>query len=247
MKRAISLTLLLMLAHATAWGEAPQVLTRSAEGLASEDPTLLEQRLEQAPVITAQPRTESTVTGLAARDCGCFELFDAWASQTRDDDGDGYHHRISVEFDADTASARETVYAKLYLRRDYGPWTLYSETGLFDIRYDEAADRYRIDTDLLEGFPPGRYDLMIDLHALYHTGIVASRVVSFDARGDLLYLEDEQHDTPPTEVVIVTPPVDEIVIIEDDPYAGALTPGGLLAMGLLGWLRRRTRIKGSAA
>ncbi len=212
--------------------------TQSAGGLASDDS--INTRLETAPIM--QTITIGNVANTAAKTvCGCFEIFDVWVGQSEDFDGDGYHRKISVEFDADTSNARETVYAKLYLRRDAGPWLLYAETGLFDIRYDSAADIYRIDTRLLEGFPPDRYELLIELHALYHTGVVASYSVNFDQHGDLLRLEDSTQDKPVVDVIISPePPPGEVVIVgEGSIYAGSLTPGWILALGLLLSARRK--------
>ena len=233
--KSILLAFVLMAPVATL---AAAPLSQSVEGPA-ESADSKARPLSEAPAVeglVGRPAARG-----AARDCGCFEIFDVWVEQREDRDGDGYHQVIGVEFDADTTSARETVYARLYLRRDAGPWVLYSETGLFDIRYDEAADRYRVTTRLLEGFPPGRYELAIDLYALYRSGVVASRTVAFDQHGELLYLEDELNDEPPVEVIVIAPapPGGEVVVIEDDPaYAGSMSPAWLLALGLVGFARR---------
>ena len=213
-------------------------LSRSAGALAREGVT--EEQLLAAPAVSGQVQPPSTRQA-ARSDCACFEIFDVWLRQSIDEDGDGYHRRLNVEFDADTTHAHETVYAKLFLRRDHGPWVLYSETDLYDIHYDDSIDSYEITTDLIEGYPPGRYELMIDLYALYYEGIVASRVIHFDDAGRPLYLEDEQHDQPGTDVIIITtdPQPEGIVIIEDDDVqAGGLTPAWLLALLVLAGLRR---------
>jgi hypothetical protein len=233
--KTLLLALILMM-PALSLAAVPQ--TRSVEGLSREGGAN-EQQLPAATIRLAAPQANARRSA-SHTDCGCFEIFGAWVDQYEDRDGDGYHRKIRVEFDADTRNARETVYAKLYLRREHGPWVLYSETGLFDIRYDEAGDRYEIVTELLEGFPPGRYDLMIELYALYYSGMVASRTVSLDEHGHLLYLEDATSDTAETEVIVITPPPSgEVVIIEDDPYAGGSTPLWILSLGMLALWRRQ--------
>ena len=217
----------------------PLPLTRSAGALAREGVT--EEQLLAAPAVSGQVQPLSTRQA-ARSGCGCFEIYDVWIRQSVDEDGDGYHQRLSVEFDADTTNAHETVYAKLYLRRDNGPWVLYSETDLYDIHYDDSIDSYEVSTQLLEGFPPGRYELMIDLYALYYDGIVASRIIRFDDAGQPLYLEDEQHDQPSVEVIVITPDPqpDGVVVIEDSSvYAGSFSPAWLLALALLAGLRRK--------
>ena len=238
--KTLLLALILMM-PALSLAAVPQ--TRSVEGL-TRDGGADEQQLPTAIIRPAQPQAD-TQRSASRVECGCFEIFGAWIDQYDDRDGDGYHRKIRVEFDADTSSARETVYAKLYLRRDHGPWLLYSETGLFDIRYDEAGDRYEIVTELLEGFPPGRYDLMIELHALYYSGVVASRTVSFDEHGRLLYLEDAASDEPEIEVIVITPPPSgEVVIVDDDPYAGGSTPLWILSLGVLAiWRKKGKRFR----
>jgi len=126
-----------------------------------------------------------------------FILFDASAELSGDLDYDGYYHRIKISFDADVDSAQETVYAKLYLSHQGSAWKQYASSELFDIHYDDSADRYEIITELIEGYQPGYYEVLIELHSLHHSGIVASRIVQADDAGFVLSLEDLEHDESP--------------------------------------------------
>ncbi len=123
-----------------------------------------------------------------------FEIFDAWVDLTGDIDYDGYYHRIKITFDADVNSTVETVYAKLYLSFEGGPWKQYTETELFEIYFNSQDDTYETVTELIEGYHPGRYDVLIELHSLFHPGIVASQILTQHDNGYSITLEDLTYD-----------------------------------------------------
>ena len=93
-----------------------------------------------------------------------FSIVDAQSVISRDDDGDGYYHRIRVDFDADVASGTAWVYAKLYLSLEGGPWNLYYTTDSFQIEEELSSDAYTVTTRLLDGYPTGYYDVLIELY-----------------------------------------------------------------------------------
>ena len=124
-----------------------------------------------------------------------FELFDAWIMLTGDLDNDGFFHRMKVSFDADVNTDTETVYAKIYLSHEGGNWFQAAESDLFEIHSNSAEDSYEIVTELVEGYPPGYYEVLIELHSLFHPGIVANRTLSLDMEGYSLALEDQQYDS----------------------------------------------------
>ncbi len=126
-----------------------------------------------------------------------FEIFDAWVSTRGDLDGDGFFHHVSINFDADVSiDAYAAVYAKIYLSRNAAPWFLLATTDLFEIYGDDANDRYAIHSELVEGFSPGYYSVLIELHSLYHDRVVSEYRLDFDIDGHVLALEDLYHDEP---------------------------------------------------
>ncbi len=126
-----------------------------------------------------------------------FEIFDAWVSTRGDLDGDGFFHHVSINFDADVSiDAYAAVYAKIYLSRNSAPWFLLATTDLFEIYGDDANDRYAIHSELVDGFRPGYYSVLIELHSLYHDRVVSEYRLDFDTDGHVLALEDLYHDEP---------------------------------------------------
>ena len=111
-----------------------------------------------------------------------------------DYDGDGYYSEFTLNFDADTDYNTATVYALLYLRYEGGPWELYYTTNDFNISGWSSYDDYQVRTQLTNGFPPGRYDLLIDLYDVYDNSLVVT-LSSWDTYelADL-YLEDNSYE-----------------------------------------------------
>jgi hypothetical protein len=152
--------------------------------------------LEYAQQEPVQPDSGTSQSQLAYHDEAIFEIFDAWLALSGDLDDDGFYHHLRVSFDADVNTEQEVVYAKLYLSREGGPWLQYAETDLFEIYADSADDSYEVLTELIDGYPPGYYDILIELHSLYHPGIVASRIIDEYDAGFAIALEDLEYDDP---------------------------------------------------
>ncbi len=181
-------------------------LTRSAGKLVEDNSTVLTEKLVDSPVLASdksKPRTPeaqmipvSTQSFRSANHGSLieFNIFDTWVELTGDIDSDGYYHHIKTTFDVDVNTPLETVYAKLYLSHEGGPWRQYAETNIFEINYDSISDTYEVVSELIEGYPPGYYDVLIEIHSLYHDGIVASRIITQDVDGYLLTIEDLQND-----------------------------------------------------
>lgn len=125
-----------------------------------------------------------------------LEIYDAYVQRYRDHDYDGYASGISVTFDVDTYNSYESIYARLYLRHESSSvWYHYTTSQVFTIHYDDYADRYTVDTELLEGFPPGSYSLLIEIYSISNDFYpVTSMQLYYDDFGNPLLLEDRQHD-----------------------------------------------------
>jgi len=121
-----------------------------------------------------------------------------------DRDGDGYYTGIDLLFDADTYYDVADVYAVVYLSYEYGPWNEYAETETFTIFGASAGDEYVVETDLVEGYPTGSYDILIELYDAYDNALVASLGPEDTSELAILPLEDIGRDAPSvtTQVVV---------------------------------------------
>ena len=134
--------------------------------------------------------------GIANRHDQLFEIYEADVVTLGDLDGDYYHHALNVYFDVDVSIDSATVYAKLYLSREGEPWTQYFTTDLFVIHGDEYADAYEVETELLEGYAPGYYSVLIEIYSLDHADMVASELLDYHYLGRDVLLEDLSRDQP---------------------------------------------------
>lgn len=134
--------------------------------------------------------------GVANRYDQLFAIFEADVHTVSDLDGDGYHHAINVFFDVDVSTGGATVYAKLYLSREGGPWIQYFTSDLFEIYLDDSGDAYEVATELLEGYPPGYYDVLVEIYSLDHAYLVASEVLDHHYLGKDVMIEDLARDEP---------------------------------------------------
>ena len=161
-----------------------------------------------------------------------FWIFDAVTAVAFDEDRDGYYTRLELEFDADTVFVEADVYAVLYLSRDGGPWNEFTTTAIFTIFGASDDDDYFVDTDLLSGYPPGSYDVLIELYDAFDGALVAEFGPDDSLELYDLPLEDQQSD--------------ELIIIIDDGHhhsGGGSTGFAALALlaGLAGARLRRRR------
>ena len=134
--------------------------------------------------------------GVANRHDQLFEIYDADVQLISDLDDDGFHHAINVYFDVDVSIDSATVYAKLYLSREGEPWSQYFTTDLFVINADDSSDAYEVETELMEGYAPGYYALLVEIYSLDHAYLVASSVLDYHSLGHDVPIEDLQRDEP---------------------------------------------------
>ena len=147
----------------------------------------------QARILTVRPQAKSSNQA--------FWIFDAWVEFFRDDDSDGYFNHFSVEFDADTEYSSAQVYAILYLGNDE-VFKEYHTTSNFSIFSDNSNDSFVVESELLNGFPPGEYEVLIELYNAYSNELIAVYDGNDDADLYLLSLESKEYES--TQVVIVT-------------------------------------------
>jgi len=149
---------------------------------------IVRSRPSEAEDYASSPETQR-FAGIANRYDQLFEIYSADARLIADLDGDGFYHALRVSFDVDVNYDAADVYAKLYLSREGEPWSQYFTTDLFHINGDSAADAYEVETELLEGYYPGYYSLLIEIYSLDHAYMVASEVLDYHTLGRDLPLE----------------------------------------------------------
>lgn len=139
---------------------------RSAEGFSaavgergSAETTILKEQRTQSGTTLSKPRSVALATV-----AGNSWIFDADAVLFDDFDGDGYYRFLSLRFDADTYLPDMYVYAMLYLSADGETWEHYFTTQDFLIGGTVPDDEYFVETELLEGYAPGLYDVLIELY-----------------------------------------------------------------------------------
>ncbi len=180
--------------------------SRSVGKLMSDASVDLKQALQQAePVVRAKSGDDENYlalpesarqAGIANRHDQLFEIYDADVSLLSDLDGDGFHHALNVYFDVDVNHDGATLYAKLYLSREGGPWYQYFTTDLFHIHGDDFGDAYEVETELIDGYPTGYYAVLVEIYSLDHAYMVASEVLDYHYLGRELPLEDYYRDEP---------------------------------------------------
>jgi hypothetical protein len=134
--------------------------------------------------------------GVSNRHDQLFEIYEADVQLIADLDGDGFHHAINVFFDVDVSVDSATVYAKLYLSREGEPWGQYFTTDLFTIHGDDYSDAYEVETELMEGYAPGYYAVLVEIYSLDHVGMVTSTVLDHHSLGKDVTIEDLGRDEP---------------------------------------------------
>ena len=143
-------------------------------------------------------------------------------------DRDGYHHGIDLLFDADTLYAFADVYAVVYLSLDGGPWNEYAVTEDFTIFGTASEDDYVLVTELVDGYPAGSYDVLIELFDAYDDAFLAWIGPEDTSELAFLPLEDAGRD----------------VVIGPGPDVTVINRGG---GGSLGWLLILSLVLAAAA
>jgi hypothetical protein len=163
-----------------------------------------------AKILTARPEVKSFNQE--------FWIFDAWVEFYSDNDSDGYFNHFSVEFDADTEYSSADVYARLYLGKDE-VFKEYHVTSNFNIFSDNSNDSFVVESELLNGFSPAEYEVLIELYDAYNDELVAVYDGNDDADLYLLSLESKEYESV------------QVVVIRE--HGGSVSLWGLLLLPLL--------------
>lgn len=232
--RSLLLTVLVTSLFSTGLASAASESSRSTqtiEGLSSNAFTDRSEGLDRAQVevmsellvsgVREAPDDKPPVSlkSLSAHAIQLYRIFDAKSELSWDDDGDGYYHRLRVTFDADVDFGDAFVYAKLYLSYEGGPWNHYFTTDVFHILEDASYDDYEVTTRLLDGYPSGYYEVLIELYDADWDEYVASYGPDEDTALRDLPLEDQEWD-----------------FAGDGDYTSSQSSGGGGSLGLMGLL-----------
>jgi hypothetical protein len=137
-----------------------------------------------------------------------------------DDDFDGYFWGIDLLFDADTYYDVWDVYAVVYLSLNGGPWNEVAVTESFPIFGATSDDEYVLVTELMSGYPTGRYDILIELFDSYDGAFLADFGPEDTSELSFLPLEDANRDDPHID--------DHVVVVH-----GGATSWWMISMMLL--------------
>jgi MYXO-CTERM domain-containing protein len=185
---------------------------RAASGYTAQRPQGTLRDLEQFERLTLADEkrvTKSRSRGrVAAESTASMAAADHWIYSADvelffDADNDGYFRYLRVRFDVDSYYTPAWVFAQLWISGDGESWELYYETD--DFRIDGAIpdDEYEVETELLANYPPGSYDVLIEIYDADTGEFAAEYGPAQSSAFALLPLEDADHDTT-TPVVVVT-------------------------------------------
>ncbi len=199
----LAMVLSLGLAGSALADTARERLSQSVEGPVATAPESYTQQLEKAPLQLEAPLQRSGSRGLtyarsalSAHPTGrVFTIFDAQAVLSWDDDGDGFYHRLRVSFDPDVSGDEAWVYARLYLSLEGEPWNHIHTTEVFPITGDASDDAYEVVTRLIDGYPTGYYDVLIELYDADYDLLVLNYGPYEDRDLAVLPLEDSYRDS----------------------------------------------------
>jgi len=155
-------------------------------------------------IVKSDAQSKAGVTTSSAPNID-FWFYSADVILFNDHDNDGFFYGIDLLFDADTYFDAVDVYAVVYLSYEGGPWNEYAATENFTIFSTSADDEYVIVTELLEGYPSGSYDLLIELFDAYDDSFLAYFGPDDTSELAFLALEDAEWDAPieVPEVIVV--------------------------------------------
>lgn len=228
-------------ASALAASDTPVAATRGADGYLTERgdagrrPRASLEDFDPRAVPGGDAKASPAAPGQRAVSCCGFRIHDAYTELFDDFDRDGYYTYLRVTFDVDTDYPEAEVYADLWLREPGGRYVLVYETETFAIRGSSATDDYEVEVELVAGFPPDLYDVLIEVYDAWDRRFVAD----FDALDSpalgLLPLEDISFDGDPP------PPV---VRADGAGGSGSFSLAGLAALAALVLLGRWRHISG---
>ena len=196
--------LALALALPTQASESTETVHRSTEGFSASvgkrgaaTTSVLKEQRTLASEILSKPRS----IGVDLTSANAW-IFDADAVLYDDLDDDGYFRFVSVRFDADSYFDSMYVYAMLYLSADGETWEHYYTTDDFLIGGTHPDDEYFVETELLQGYEPGLYDVLIELYDADFGTFEDEFGPAETSALSLLPIEDASFDAAPLQIAV---------------------------------------------
>lgn len=113
---------------------------------------------------------------------------------SRDNNDNGYYHRLEIDIDADSSDAYVQVFAEYSLQPRYGNEYIFYTSSVFEVYGQRNDDWLAIDTVLQRDYPLDEYLLTIRLFDA-NTGFLVAEISGYDDSSlDRLPLEDYQRD-----------------------------------------------------
>jgi hypothetical protein len=186
-----------------------QVLTTSQKTSANQPSTAVSQvksAVKSGPTVMSKNAQPQGAKSFSIRPQGKsantdFWVYDANVFLHSDLDYDGYFHHFSVDLDVDTYFVRAQVYARLYLGLG-DDFRQFHTTANFMIDGQSSDDTLTVQSELLSGFRPNDYEVLIEIYNAYNDELVA--VYDGYDDGDLYLLSLESIDY---ETVYIEPEV----------------------------------------
>lgn len=111
-----------------------------------------------------------------------------------DHDRDGFDTRFELELELEAPAALDTVFVKLYLSYEGGPWNLVHRSGVFYIDPWDARPQIGLEVWLDRGYPSGYYDARLEVFdAASGRWLISIGPYDFSSLSSLA-LEDRERD-----------------------------------------------------
>ncbi|MGB5249065.1 MAG: choice-of-anchor H family protein, partial [Gammaproteobacteria bacterium] len=132
---------------------------------------------------------------MQAASCCAFRIYSASTRLFDDFDNDGFYTYLRVNFDIDTDYFDADVYVRLFMRGSNGNWIEFYQSGVFSINGSSASDDYEVETELVAGFPPDDYDVLIEVYDADYGDLVVEYGPLESSALSFLPLEDISFDS----------------------------------------------------
>ncbi|MGI9265013.1 MAG: choice-of-anchor H family protein [Gammaproteobacteria bacterium] len=208
--RQLALAMLGLFICSAASGDVPDRISRSVAGFQGEYAE--DEKRDPVGLQTFEPATESIASKRASLEtvqqnaslCCAFWVYEARTRLFDDFDGDGHYSYLRVSFDIDTSYFEADVYVRLFLRGSNGAWNLIYHSEEFSIFGSSGNDEYEVETELVAGFPPDDYDVMIEVYEGFYGELVAEYGPADTSSLSYLPLEDVSFDSRLSPPVVVS-------------------------------------------
>lgn len=197
---------------------------RIAQGIASQ----FNQTINTPDTLTNKKYTLPTLDNIASKSRtqkadvnDDVWIYDSWVTLDYDLDYDGYYSQFTVEFDVDTVFEHMPVYAILYIGTNDVFEAIYV-TDVFDVYSTSSLDSLVVETELVSGFIPDDYEVMIEIYGAASDALLAFSDGYDDA--DLAYV--------PLESATYEETYEETIVIVEE-HGGSLSLASLLLCSLL--------------